>query len=604
MSKSPVRFRPIVTFCLINVVLWIILSVKFFLVCGIENNFWGLAFSVTALFAHYGFIGLLLFLFLALFRLIGIKTYTLMAVLLSTVLLCLLSVDIFVFTQYRMHLNPALVGMFLSPAGKELVPIPAMMWLIAVGIVLCFAALTAGVVWLTEKRWQPWGKARTALLLFIAFCLVAYDLIYIKAHYSNYTPVLTRVEAIPYLQTMSATKVMHKLGFKQADRNQEPMASGSLHYPINELNFAKNGTQPNILIILLDSWRTDSLTPEIMPLLYKRSQTAIHFNNHFSGGNATRCGVFSIFYSIPATYWHTFLAANREPVFMDELAKRNYDFAIYATANLTQPEFDRTVFAGVKNLRLSSKGSSTVERDWDSQQEFVKFLDQRDAKKPFFGFMFYDALHGFAVPENGAKPFPTDLKTINYFILNNDTDPLPIANLYKDSAYNLDIMLNGLFADLEKRHLLENTIIMISGDHAQEVNDTHTNAWGHNSNFSEYQIKVPLLIFWPGKAPANYDYTTTHFDIVPTLMKEVFQCSSPVSDYSSGKDLFDPAVREFAVVASYNKTAIFTGTEVFVLDKYGMNHGWNLAYTKKATDLSPTVWKDALNEMSRFYLRK
>jgi hypothetical protein len=69
------------------VIFWIILSVKFFQVCGIENNFWGLVFSVTALFAHFGFIGLLLFLLLALFRMAGVKTYALMAVLLATFLL-------------------------------------------------------------------------------------------------------------------------------------------------------------------------------------------------------------------------------------------------------------------------------------------------------------------------------------------------------------------------------------------------------------------------------------------------------------------------------------------------------------------------------------
>jgi membrane-anchored protein YejM (alkaline phosphatase superfamily) len=604
MSKTFLHLWKVATFCLANMIFWIVLSVKYFQVCGIEYNFWGLVFSVTTLFAHYGFIGLLLFLILIPFRMAGAKIYALMAVLLGTFLMCLLAADIFVFTQYRMHLNPALVGMFLSPVGKELVPIPAAMWAVAAGLLLFFAALTAGTVRGIETHMRRWRRTQTLLLAFGAFSLLTYDLIYIGASYTNYAPVLTRAEALPYLQTMSANSLLRRLGVKEADRNIAPSPSGSLQYPAHELQFAPGGAKPNILLILLDSWRPDSLNAETMPLLYKRSLTANRFNNHFSGGNATRAGVFSAFYGIPASYWHSFLAVNRRPVLMDELAKSGYDFAIYATANLTKPEFDRTVFYGIKDLRLSSKGNSATGRDLDSQQGFIRFLDRRDTTKPFFGFLFYDALHSFAVPEGGPAPFSTELKTVNYFTLDNNTDPGPIRNLYKNSAYNLDRMLGNLFAELEQRNLPDNTIIIISGDHAQEINDTHTNCWGHNSNFSEYQVKVPMLIFWPGKTAASHDYLTTHFDIVPTLMREVLSCTNTIADYSSGKNLFDPALREFGIIASYNRTAILAGGEVFVLDKYGMNQGWNLAYTKKTAAPPPLILKSAFDEISRFYRRQ
>jgi hypothetical protein len=41
--------------------------------------------------------------------------------------------------------------------------------------------------------------------------------------------------------------------------------------------------------------------------------------------------------------------------------------------------------------------------------------------------------------------------------------------------------------------------------------------------------------------------------------------------------------------------------EVFVLDKYGLNQGWSLDYSKKAGKLPPKILKSALMEMRRFY---
>jgi len=64
--------------------------------------------------------------------------------------------------------------------------------------------------------------------------------------------------------------------------------------------------------------------------------------------------------------------------------------------------------------------------------------------------------------------------------------------------------------------LMKKTIIIMTGDHGQEANETHSNSWGHNSNFLRYQVQVPLLIYWPGMPPSQYNHLTSHVDVVPT----------------------------------------------------------------------------------------
>jgi membrane-anchored protein YejM (alkaline phosphatase superfamily) len=111
--------------------------------------------------------------------------------------------------------------------------------------------------------------------------------------------------------------------------------------------------------------------------------------------------------------------------------------------------------------------------------------------------------------------------------------------------------------------------IIMTGDHGQESNETRTNSWGHNSNFSKYQIQVPMVIYWPGKKPQVYSQLTSHVDVVPTLMQEIFSCSNKVSDYSNGQSLFDQNERNFVMVNNWNNQAIVNKKQLKIFPKIG-----------------------------------
>jgi membrane-anchored protein YejM (alkaline phosphatase superfamily) len=66
---------------------------------------------------------------------------------------------------------------------------------------------------------------------------------------------------------------------------------------------------------------------------------------------------------------------------------------------------------------------------------------------------------------------------------------------------------------------------------------------------------VPLLVRWPGEAPSVHDYSTSHFDVVPTLMNRVLGCSNPPADYSVGRDLYDSSSRGVLTLASFHDYA-------------------------------------------------
>ncbi len=168
------------------------------------------------------------------------------------------------------------------------------------------------------------------------------------------------------------------------------------------------------------------------------------FQNHFSGGNSSRMGVFSLFYSLPPGYFGSFEALQKPPVLMDQMMANNYQFGLFSSSNMYRPvTLDRTAFAHVPNLRIETKpvDAPAWQRDRIMTEEWMQWLDQRSPDQPFFGFLFYDAVN--------AKSYPPDYANR---VAVNSQDPMPekFAD-YKTSVIFDDELVGQVIADLEKR---------------------------------------------------------------------------------------------------------------------------------------------------------
>ena len=306
-------------------------------------------------------------------------------------------------------------------------------------------------------------------------------------------------------------------------------------------------------------------------------------------------------YGIPGTYWHAMLAEQKGPVFVQELNRQGYESAIFSRAPATYPELHRTAFADVKNLRLRSDGNTPASRDVDMTQDFLDFLDGRSWDSPFFGLLFYNASHGFDVPKDYPKLFEPSWDEVNYLALKPDLDPEPFYNLYLNSLHFVDDLVGRAIDRLESLGQLDNTIIVITGDHGQEFNENGLNYWGHNGNFSRYQVRVPMVVHWPGKTPATYEHRTSHFDIVPTLFDELFACTNDVADYSVGRSLFEPGHREILLLANYNDYALVLPDRIVAVYSYGVEILDERYRPIPGASLDREVMQTALHLRGRFF---
>ncbi len=594
------NLKQLFSFCVLNGLAWCVLCLGFFHINGFVTDPLGLCFTVFFILGHIFLFAWTMGILAALATFVGPRTLRWATTAWGGLFALFFTLDLLVYSQYRFHISPAMLQLFFGPAGREIFAFSTGMWILTFAAVAILFALEFALT-LLAKRWQPRGKTIGLILTGWGLIFLTYNGIYAWGKFNIVSSVISQRTVLPFASPFSANRRLRKLGFEPKKDLYATPAAGTLNYPLAPLTCNTPKKPQNVLILLVESWRSDSFNPEVMPHLTRlaKAPQMTYFRNHLSGGNATEAGVFSLFYSMPYAYWNDFTGRQLPPVLVTRALETGYTPAIYASGKLNSPTFHQNIFATVPNLRLDSKGNTKWQRDEDSIQDFEKFLAAHDPKQPFFGFLFLDATHGSSYPAQDTIFTPA--QEINYLLVNKNTDPTPYTNAYKNAAHFVDRMIGRVFEDLHERGLLENTFIIITGDHGQEINDTHHNFWGHNSNFANYQTHVPLLVWDPSNTRAQMrDYRTNHYDIAPTVLERVYGCTNPAQDYSIGRNLWDETPRPFSLISSYTKKAIRTEDELTVLDAYGGVEMYNADFVP-STGANPTAVKEALKTFAQFY---
>ena len=494
-----------------------------------------------------------------------------------------------------------MLELFFGPAGREIFAFSTAMWCLAGAVIILLFVAEWGLT-LLAKRFEPRPRWMIICLAVWVGFFLTYNGMYAWAKFNMVPSIISQRGVLPLAFPFSLNRRLRKMGFEPKRDPYATPVTGTLHYPQEVLEDAPGQEPQNVLILLVESWRSSSFTPQIMPLLsaWAQKPEMNYFSDHLSGGNATEAGVFSVFYGLPYAYWNDFTSRQLPPVLVSHAWEQGYVPAIYASGKLNSPTFHQNIFSTVPNLRLESKGEEKWQRDENAVEDFEHFLDGRDKSKPFFGFIFLDAPHGSNYPAEDEIFTPS--QKVNYLLVNKNTDPTPYLNSYNNSVHFTDKMIHRILTDLEQRGLLANTWVVITGDHGQEINDTRNNFWGHNSNFAKYQTHVPMFVWVPSQKQARtFSHRTSHYDIAPTILTRVYGCKNPPADYSIGFDLFDTTSRPFSLISSYTKKAICTGDQLTVLDQYGGMEKYDANFRPSATGADPMAVKQALATFSKFY---
>jgi arylsulfatase len=109
-----------------------------------------------------------------------------------------------------------------------------------------------------------------------------------------------------------------------------------------------------------------------------------------------------------------------------------------------------------------------------------------------------------------------------------------IADLYDAEVAYLDFEIGRIFQHLEQEGLLDDTMVVLFGDHGENM--TEHDAWFDHAGLYDSVTHVPLFMWAPGRIPVcDTDAMVTLTDVLPTILEAL---GMPEPEGIDGRSLF------------------------------------------------------------------
>ena len=335
---------------------------------------------------------------------------------------------------------------------------------------------------------------------------------------------------------------------------------------------ASEDTKWNVLIITVDSMRPDHMSlygyeRETTPHIAAFAEEALVFENAFASSASTSPGIVSLL----TGYYPPVHAQTGRYSFYDAelaaplrvLADEGYRILGYANDGPTYSDI------GIqRRLRENAiKGRPGLEHLIDSR----RWAEENGIARPFVAWAHLRETHlPYAPSEESAarwvdpaqtspgvdavkshwmifRPRGVDVPYRNAGeIAFTEEDVAAVRALYDGEMADVDARLGRAFADMRETGLLDDTVIVLTSDHGEELLE---HGWvGHASTSYDGKlydelIRIPLIVRLPGRAlTGRFDNLVQAVDVMPTVFELLGIAQDRVEPPMQGQSLL-PAVR-------------------------------------------------------------
>ncbi len=584
-------------FSFFNIIAAMMIGTRYIIQSDWPDTFISQLYLCLSWVGHFGFLVFaiyILVLFPISFLVPSQRLMRFLSAVIATLGLTILLLDTHSYQQIHLHLSPLVWELLLSKEKTEI----NSQWqylFIVVPIIFLLQLMLSEWVWnkLRKLSHKQVGKP-IAIIFFVSF--IGSHLIHIWADANIYRPITSQRSNFPLSYPMTAKTFMEKYGLldkQEYQRLREAKgAEGSeiIRYPIEPLSFKDQGQGYNVMLVMIDSLRSDMLTADNMPNLWQFSNQNIKFNRHYSTSN-DMSGVFGLFYGLPGGYSESIKADGASPLLLQTLSKRKYNFGLFSGNNFEDSLYYQSIFTESQMANVDEKNNQTD--DDDAIDEWTTWISEQKVDSPWFSYLELETVADYEELSDIDSKFTPSTSTADQIL----------SAKYKNAVAHLDSELAKVITTLQASEQYSNTVIIITSNHGMEFNDTNSNSWGANSNYSKYQLQVPLIMHWPNREAQVIERATSHLDVVPTLMEDVLNVSSDSKDYSSGINLFDDkANRSWIIAGDSREIALITNTHTTVIDKFGNYKVYDENYKRlKKGKPKLSLLMQGLSELKRFY---
>ncbi len=390
-------------------------------------------YFATAYIGHFGFLNALVYFLLYCPIILLLPSYYVSrfwSLLLILSLNLFILVDALSFSTYHHHIYSYLGKLLLDVGpeyliGKTFGPV---LFLVGLFIVSVLIWLRGEMIWrYMQGRFS--NPVKNWYLGFIVFFVAVSKLI---LFYGDIHPKLAQV--FPLDQN-----------FKK-NPSSRPFDNRKFYYPTQDMS-CTGKQNPNIVLIVIKEWGTEEFREDFLPKIFHIKRHAMSFNAHENVGLDAEGGLFSLLYSIPASYAPS--VKKTLPALFQELEKRKYQI------------------------------TSVDEGSEDTMAEVNHWIENRSGEE--------------------SKPYY-------------------LSVVFKQHSSDAEKIIHELIFALQKENLLKGTHVLLTGAHS---------ATG----------KTPFLHMSPDRLARDVIHSTSHYDVMPSLMEKIWGCKKIFKAASSGYPL-------------------------------------------------------------------
>ena len=297
---------------------------------------------------------------------------------------------------------------------------------------------------------------------------------------------------------------------------------------------------PNVLLVVLDTVRADAVRfdSELTPQIARFAERGVQFATAKSTAPWTlpsQAGMFTG--RLPhelSSDWLARLDATH-PTLAEVLSEKGWvtggfvgntrycsaetgldrGFAHYEAYRASLADFVLTTALG-RRVLLSPLPTYVGICDWPARKHadeinssFLRWIDQHQGR-PFFAFVnYWDAHDPYFAPEAfQTQPTPRgkDLTLLRnwWWTHKEDVSEKQIAMLrtaYEDCIRALDDQVGILLKELDRRDILDNTLVIITSDHGEHFGDHEL--FLHGNSLYDAVLHVPLKVVLPNRVPTG-----------------------------------------------------------------------------------------------------
>lgn len=295
------------------------------------------------------------------------------------------------------------------------------------------------------------------------------------------------------------------------------------------------GPRPHVFLIMMESFNANFVEArtrdgrEILPVFNARLKEGVFVERFYGNSIQTARAALPTLCSVVPSYW------GKEATHYPELRARSI-------AQILKEYGYRTLFFRFQqSLEFDNAGDFMQRMGFDERRCMDAAFAGTDVDEFVWGWGLQDN-HGYdkvfrrlddvyaQEQSSGSKSQPpcfVMVETISHHYPFTETPvqqrflhPAAVSRKedYENSIHLADRYLARFFDELESREYLQDSIVIITGDHSFPAGE-HGNYYNENC-FYEENFRVPLLVWWPGKLTPRRIQATSHsqLDIAPTLL--------------------------------------------------------------------------------------